>query len=181
MGDLTKAISKIKVLATDVDGVLTDSTILFGSDGVEYKRFSVEDGAGAAYSDLAGIPVVFISARFSVCTALRASEMKVSRCYQGSLDKLGQLSRLCKDLSVTEKEVAYIGDGLVDIPVMERVGVSFTVPDAQQMVKDAADHITTKPGGRGAFREVVDIILKEKGIFDMVYAKMQKEIYKSGA
>ena len=106
MGDLSKAISNIKVLATDVDGVLTDSTILFGSDGTEYKKFNVEDGAGAAYSNLAGIPVVFISARFSLCTALRASEMKVSRCYQGSLDKLGQLSKLCKDLSVKEKEIA---------------------------------------------------------------------------
>tara|TARA_Y100001934_G_C11890495_1_gene557465 strand:- start:72 stop:617 length:546 start_codon:yes stop_codon:yes gene_type:complete len=179
MGDLNKSISNIKVLATDVDGVLTDSTILFGSDGTEYKKFSVEDGAGAAYSNLAGIPVVFISARFSVCTAVRASEMNVARCYQGSLNKLEQLSKVCNDLSVTEKEIAYIGDGLVDIPVMEKVGVSFTVPNAHQMVKDVADHMTSRSGGEGAFREVVDFILKEKGIFEEVYAKMKKNIYKS--
>ena len=148
MGDLTKSISNIKVLATDVDGVLTDSTILFGSDGTEYKRFSVEDGAGAAYSNLAGIPIVFISARFSVCTVIRASEMNVSQCYQGSLDKLGQLSRLCKDLSVKEKEIAYIGDGLVDIHVLKRGNDASK--DTCQLRNVHPDTTTVQKGGTAA-------------------------------
>jgi len=174
-----KAIQNIKILISDVDGVLTDGTISLGSDGTEFKRFSVEDGAGAAYARLAEIPIALISGRFSVCTSRRASEMGIKHCYQGKLNKLDAYNELLDIYKVNDSEVAYIGDGLIDIPILSRVGLPCTVPDAHEKVLSVSNFVTTKRGGYGAFREVVEMILMGKGIYDKIYDKMHKQIYKA--
>lgn len=174
-----KKIKDIKLLVSDVDGVLTDGTIYTGSDGTEFKNFSVEDGAGAAYARVAGLPIALISGRFSLCTLLRSKEMGIEHCYQGKLNKLGSYQELKEIFSVSDHEVAYIGDGLIDIPLLERVGFPCTVPGAHERVASLCDYTTIKEGGHGALREVVELILTQKGVYDKIYEKMSKEIYKA--
>ncbi len=174
-----KAIQNIKIIISDVDGVLTDGTISLGSDGTEFKQFSVEDGAGAAYARLANIPIALISGRFSLCTSRRASEMGIKHCYQGKLNKLDSYKEILDIYNLSDKEVAYIGDGLIDIPILSKVGFPCTVPGAHEKVLSVADFVTTKKGGYGAFREVVELILHKQGIYDKIYDKMHKQIYKA--
>jgi len=174
-----KAIKNIKILISDVDGVLTDGTIILGSDGTEFKQFSVEDGAGAAYARLANIPIALISGRFSLCTSRRASEMGIKDYYQGKLNKLDAYNEILDKYKLSDKEVAYIGDGLIDVPILSKVGFPCTVPNAHEKVLSVSDYITVKRGGDGALREVVELILKKQGIYDKIYDKMHKQIYKA--
>ena len=114
---LSKKIFKdIKLIISDVDGILTDGTIYLGNDGTEFKKFNVEDGAGSAYARMAKIPIALISGRFSLCTLLRSKEMGIEHCYQGKLNKLDSYEELKKIYNVSDNEIAYIGDGLIDIP-----------------------------------------------------------------
>ena len=174
-----KQFEDIKLLISDVDGVLTDGTIHIGSDGTEFKQFSVEDGAGAAYAHMAGIPIALISGRFSLCTLIRSKEMGIEHCYQGKLNKLDSYEELKNIYNVSDNEIAYIGDGLIDIPILDKVGLPCTVPDAHSKVKELSCYITVSTGGRGAFREVVELILTNKGVYDEIYDKMRKETYKA--
>jgi 3-deoxy-D-manno-octulosonate 8-phosphate phosphatase (KDO 8-P phosphatase) len=174
-----KKIKDIKLLISDVDGVLTDGTIYIGSDGTEFKNFSVEDGAGAAYARMAGLPIALISGRFSLCTLLRSKEMGIEHCYQGKLNKIDSYEELKEIFNVSDNQIAYIGDGLIDIPLLKRVGFPCSVPGAHERVKSLCDHITSTQGGRGAFREVVELILTKKGVYGKVYKKMQSETYKA--
>tara|TARA_X000001036_G_scaffold226843_1_gene212165 strand:- start:4224 stop:4769 length:546 start_codon:yes stop_codon:yes gene_type:complete len=174
-----KQFEDIKLLISDVDGVLTDGTIHIGSDGTEFKQFSVEDGAGAAYARMAGIPIALISGRFSLCTLIRSKEMGIEHCYQGKLNKLDSYEELKNIYNVSDNEIAYIGDGLIDIPILDKVGLPCTVPDAHFKVKELSCYITVSTGGRGAFREVVELILTNKGVYDEIYDKMRKETYRA--
>ena len=174
-----KQFNDIKLLISDVDGVLTDGTIHIGSDGTEFKQFSVEDGAGAAYARMAGIPIALISGRFSLCTLIRSKEMGIEHCYQGKLNKLESYQELKEIYNVSDNEIAYIGDGLIDIPVLDKVGLPCTVPNAHAKVKELCCYITVSDGGRGAFREVVELILTNKGVYDETYDRMQKETYRA--
>jgi len=176
--NLKAKINQIKIIISDVDGILTDGTIFIG-DGIELKQFTVEDGAGAAFSRLAGIPVALISGRYSKATEIRAKDMKIEHCYQGSLDKLSPFSKICKFYKVKPHEVAYIGDGLIDIPVMEKVGIPVTVPHAHPLVKAVAIHETKLSGGKGVLREVVEWILHAQDRHGRVLEKMRKNIYKA--
>ena len=179
MGEnLNHKLKHIKLIVSDVDGILTDGTIFIG-EGVELKQFTVEDGAGAALARLAGIPVALISGRFSKATEIRAKEMKIEKCYQGSLDKLNPFNEICNHYNVSPFEVAYIGDGLIDIPVMEQVEVSITVPNAHPLVKEFATHETKRSGGEGVLLEAVEWILYAQNRHDDVIDKMRKEIYKA--
>ena len=172
-------INRIKLLIFDVDGVLTDGSIFISSSGEEYKRFSIEDGTGAAFARLAKLPLALISGRFSKATSIRAKELKINDCYQGSLNKLSDYYELCKKYNVNSQEVAYIGDSYIDIPVMKEVGLPITVPNANNMVKNIADYVTIKKGGEGVLLEVVELILFNQGRFDIIIKKMEKNIYKS--
>ena len=174
-----KQFEDIKLLISDVDGVLTDGTIHIGSDGTEFKQFSVEDGAGAAYARMAGIPIALISGRFSLRTLIRSKEMGIEHCYQGKLNKLDSYEELKNIYNVSDNEIAYIGDGLIDIPILDKVGLPCTVPDAHFKVKELSCYTTVSTGGRGAFREIVELILTNKGVYDEIYDKMQKETYKA--
>ena len=176
--EIDKRLKQVKLIISDVDGILTDGTILIG-DGIELKQFTVEDGAGAALSRMAGIPVALISGRYSKSTEIRAKEMKIEHCYQGSLDKLTPLGQICKFYGLVPSQVAYIGDGWIDIPVMEKVGVPITVPNAHPLVKEAATYETKKSGGEGVLMEVVEWILKGQGRYLQVLEEMRRCTYKA--
>ena len=158
--------------------MLTDGRIFISSNGEECKGFSVEDGAGSAYARLANLPLALISGRYSASTLVRSKEMGIEHCYQGNLNKLEAYSELLSIYKLSDKQVAYIGDGLIDIPIIERVGFGCSVPDAHEKVKRISDYITTKRGGYGAFREVVELILTHKGIYNKIHDKMHKTIYR---
>ena len=151
--------SRIKLLVSDVDGVMTDGKIQINSDNTESKFFNVEDGTAAALAKYAKLPIALISGRYSKCTEIRAKEIGIKHCYQDTLSKKKVLDSLLSIYSVNYQEVAYIGDSLVDIPVLEVVGLSITVPNAHNLVKEKAMHITTKSGGEGVLLEVVEEIL----------------------
>ena len=171
-----KKLSNIKIVVSDVDGILTDGTILV-SKNQEFKNFHVEDALATSLLQLADIPVSFISARISDATTARLDELKVKHYFQGYINKLSALDKIMEIYSVDYKDILYIGDGFVDIPVMEKVGVSVSVPNGHQEVKDLADFVTDKSGGQGVLVEVVKYILKSKGIYDSIFQKMRKDIY----
>lgn len=176
--ELTR-IKAVKAIFTDVDGVLTDGSIYLGADGHEMKRFTVEDGVGVALARQAGFYMALISGRESQATLTRARQLKIDEVYQGYLNKLEPFDLLLKKFSLLPEEVAYIGDGFVDMPVLERCGVPVSVPHAPPRVKDLAIYITTTAGGRGVFSEVVQWILNHQGRLEEVFAAMRTEIYKA--
>ena len=156
----------IKLLISDVDGVLTDGSIYIGNDGIEYKQFNVLDGAGVAFARQAGLKLAVISGRYSPATTARMKELGIDDCFQGELDKMRPYNEIIKKYRLDNKEVRFIGDDLIDVSVMEKVGLSIGVKDAHPYVKDIAHFSTAKSGGEGAFREAIEIILKAKGIYD---------------
>ena len=176
--ELTR-IKAVKAIFTDVDGVLTDGSIYLGADGHEMKRFTVEDGVGVALARQAGFYMALISGRESQATLTRARQLKIDEVYQGYLNKLEPFELLLKKFDLLPEEVAYIGDGFVDMPVLERCGVPVSVPHAPPRVKDLAIYITTSAGGRGVFSEVVQWILTHQGRLEEVFAVMRTEIYKA--
>jgi len=153
----------IKLLLLDVDGVMTDGRITYDNDGGELKSFDVKDGHGLKLLQRAGIEIGIITGRQSEVVARRAAELGIELVYQGVKDKLVPFNEILENLSISPEEVAYVGDDVVDLPVMRRVGFAVTVADAVEDVKPFADLITTRDGGRGAVREVCDFLLKKSG------------------
>ena len=173
---LLKKLSQIKIVISDVDGILTDGTISV-SKNQEFKTFHVEDALATSLLKLADIPVSFISARVSEATTTRLDELKIKHYFQGYINKVVALDKILGIYNFDYKDVLYIGDGFVDIPVMEKVLVSVSVPNAHPEVKDASDIVTNKSGGEGVLVEVAQNLLKAKGIYDKVFEKMRREIY----
>jgi 3-deoxy-D-manno-octulosonate 8-phosphate phosphatase (KDO 8-P phosphatase) len=155
--------ARVRLALFDVDGVLTDGSLYFTEDGHELKVFHAHDGHGLKMLDKAGITVAIISARESSAVTRRARELGISHLYQGVHDKIPAFERLCAELNVTPRECVYTGDDVVDLPIMLRCGLSVTVPNGHHTVKSAAHWITGAPGGRGAVREVCDLILYAQG------------------
>ena len=178
--DLLERIKRVKALFMDVDGILTDGSIYVGPDGTELKRFTLEDGVGTALARQARLPLALISGRNSEATTARARQMKIEDVYQGCMNKLEPLEMLLDKFGLGEHEVAYIGDGLIDLPVMERVGVPVSVPNAHPLVKNVAVYITERTGGQGVLREVVEWILAHQGRFDEVVAGLRAELHEAG-
>lgn len=158
--DLKERILKIKLLIMDVDGVLTDGRIVYGDHGDELKFFDVQDGFGLVMLRRAGIVTVVISANKSRVNQRRSKELHISKIYQNVKDKLKMFEKVAKKFKVSHEEVCYIGDDLIDAPVLARVGFAVAVPNAVEAVKEIVHYVTTRPGGRGAVREVSDLILK---------------------
>ncbi len=163
---LIKKLKQIAMLVNDVDGVLTDGGVYLFENGVEGKRFSVLDGAGCGLAQRGGLETAWVTARKSTLLEQRAKECKVTYVLQGRKQKLGALDLLLKKARLTAGQVAYIGDDLVDLPVMEKVGLAIAVPNAVAEVRQAAHYITAKAGGQGAVREVIEMILKTQGRWD---------------
>ena len=169
--DIIARAQKVKLLVIDIDGIMTDGRIIYSVYGDELKFFDVQDGFGISLLRHAGIPSVIITAKKSRIVKLRARDMKVARAYQGYIDKLVPFNDIFKRFKVSPEEICFMGDDLIDVPVLRRVGFAVTVPNAVDEAKSAAHHVTSKAGGRGAVREMCDLILKSQGKWDAVTAK----------
>lgn len=154
--------ANIKLLICDVDGVLTDGTLYYGSNGIEIKGFHVHDGLGLKQLMNAGIEVAVITKRCSEAVSRRLEELGVNNHYQGCDNKLTAYQALKDKLHLTDADVAYIGDDLPDLPVMEKVGLPIAVANATTPMKKIAAYTTELSGGQGAVREVCDHILEAR-------------------
>jgi len=159
--------NRIRLLALDVDGVLTDNGIFVGPvDGqpVELKRFDIQDGLGQVLMRTAGIPVVWVSGRHSEATTVRARELRIEEVLQvGGPEKLDAFGALLARRGIAWEDVAFVGDDLADLQVLRRVGLPVAVANAVEEVKAVAKYVTRAPGGHGAVREVVEVLLKARG------------------
>jgi len=158
-------LKQIKLLAMDVDGVLTDGSMIFGPTG-EIKVFNVLDGLGIRLALSVGLEIAWITGNVSDSVAQRARSLRVVELHQGQRLKSAALRSIAARKNLAMEEIAYIGDDLNDLPAMELAGFAFTVPNAVSEVQVAADFITQKPGGQGAVREVIEIILKSQNKWD---------------
>lgn len=156
-------LKQIKLLAMDVDGVLTDGTITIGSDGTEFKTFNLLDGHGIKMWRRAGLKTALISGRESTVTKQRAKEMEIDFVYQPCQKKLDCFEKLLSDSKLEPKNIAYIGDDVLDIPLVKRAGFGIAVANAVDELKSCAHYITSRTGGSGAVREVVEYILRNTG------------------
>lgn len=161
-------LAKIKLLLLDVDGVLTDGRIIYDNQGNELKAFDVKDGHGLKLLQRAGIEIGIITGRKSDLVARRAAELGISILYQGALRKLDPYLEILQDHGLSDEQIAYVGDDLIDLPILRRVGFSATVSDAHPDVLPLVDHVTQRPGGRGAVREICDLLLKGGGHWEQV-------------
>ncbi len=156
-------LKNIRLLALDVDGVLTDGTIRLDGAGGESKVFSVQDGSALKRASAAGVEIVWISGRTSPAVAARAKELGVTAVYQGVEEKTGVLDKILAGKGLSWKQAAAVGDDLNDLAVMRKCGWSAAPSQAHPAVAAAADYVTGTPGGGGAVREVVDLILEARG------------------
>lgn len=156
----------IEWLILDVDGVLTDGTVILRGDGTESKRFHLQDGHGIKLWMRGGGDVTLLSGRASMATQCRAEQLNIKHVFQDCKAKLPVLKEFLQQLQIPPERVAYVGDDLLDIPPVRHVGFGVAVANAVQELKDQADYITTKSGGQGAVREVVEFILKRAGKWD---------------
>ena len=157
------ALKRIKVVAMDVDGVLTDGRIIMDSNGVETKNFDVQDGFGIVFLKKCGIKTAIISARESGVVAHRAKDLKIDKVYVGVYPKIGAYEGMLEEFKVQDQEVCFIGDDVADVSVMRRCGVAVAVANAVFEVKQIADYVTVRRGGAGAVREVIELILQAQG------------------
>ncbi len=151
---------KIQWLVLDVDGVMTDGTVLLHPDGSESKRFNLQDGHGIKMFKRAGLEVALLSGRASAATQRRADQLQIEYVFEGCTVKLPVLEEFMHAQGITPEQVAYIGDDVLDLPVVRRVGFGVAVANAVNELKHYADYVTEKPGGGGAVREVIELILK---------------------
>ena len=160
---LTEKARKIEFLLLDVDGILTDGRIFIDGYGNELKTFHIHDGHGIVLLKKSGIGVGIISGRSSRSVEYRAKELNITEVYQGITDKVSVYKQIAGKYNLTDEQVAFMGDDLIDLPLLRIVGFSATAADAVREVREVVDMISDKMGGGGAVREVTDFILKAKG------------------
>lgn len=153
----------IKLVVFDVDGVLTDGGLWYGPDGEVMKRFDVKDGHAMVLARLTGLPVAILTARTSKIVETRATELKLAKVFQGRREKGPALLELCGELNVTPAETAYMGDDVNDLPAMAACGLTACPADAVDEVKAQVHFVSKHPGGRGAARELIELVLKQTG------------------
>jgi len=158
----------VRMVITDVDGVLTDGSLIYADDGSERKAFNVRDGAGIKYLLRSGIGVAFLSGRTCRAVGHRAKSLGVDVCVTGAKYKLPAYERILADAGLTDAEVCYIGDDLPDLPLVRRAGFGVAVADAVEEVRAEANYITQTPGGKGAVREVAEAILRAQNKWTQV-------------
>lgn len=163
MDQLAARAAKIELLLLDVDGVLTDGSIVYTGNRVEVKRFHVRDGSGLKFWHLAGKRSAIISGRSSAAVEFRAAELGISAVLQGRPEKLPAFEMLLRDTGFRADQVCAVGDDLPDLPILRRVGLGVAVADACPELRSSADYITATPGGHGAVREVIEWLLKLQG------------------
>lgn len=153
----------IKLLIFDVDGILTDGSLFYGNDGEEYKAFNSRDGHGIKMLRASGVEAAIITGRTSQVVAHRARNLGIARIVQGSEDKLASFRELIDELGLSPEQTAFMGDDVVDLPVMRRCGLAITVPEAPAEVSARAHLVTRAGGGRGAAREACEFLMRAQG------------------
>lgn len=161
--ELTARARAIKLIVFDVDGVLTDGGLYVGDDGQEYKAFHSRDGLGMKMLQSSGVELALITGRSSQVVTHRAKDLNIRHVYQGALDKLAAFQQLIETLALEAAQIAFMGDDVVDLPVLKRCGLALTVPEAPTIVHKHAHYVATRPGGHGAAREVCELIMLAQG------------------
>ena len=164
--EIAERARRVRLLLFDVDGVLTDGTILVHADGRESKQFDIRDGTGIVLAERGGLRVGLLSARHSAATAERASQLRIPIVRQGAVDKLETYRDIIASEGVTDDQVAYMGDDVLDLPVLARVGLSAAPADAMADVLPRVLWISTQRGGHGAAREMIELVLRAQGRWD---------------
>lgn len=167
--------AKIRLLLLDVDGVLTNGQIIYDGAGNELKMFNVRDGHGLKLVQRAGIQVGIITGRKSEVVSRRAAELGIEILFQGALNKLEPYQEILSQTGLSAEQIAYVGDDLIDLQVLQRVGFSATVSDADAAVRSRVDYVASLPGGYGAVREICDLLLKAGGHWEQVTARYFSE------
>ena len=161
-------LAQIKLLICDVDGVLTDGTLIYATNGEQSKNFSVLDGVGFHMINRLDINLktAWITGRECATTSHRAEKLKIDKVYNGVIRKIESYNELKKEYNIEDHEICFIGDDIIDMPLFEKVGLAVSVPNAPDYVSKHAHYITSKAGGHGAVREVIDLIISSRGNFD---------------
>lgn len=165
---------RIKVVAFDVDGVMTSGALTLGDDGLEYKSFHSLDGLGMKMLKATGVQMAIITARSSNVVSERAKNTGIAHVYQGAENKYEAFKQLIEDLGVSAEECAFMGDDVVDLPPMRRSGLAVTVPHAMPLVKQYAHYVTERQAGFGAVRELCELIMKAQGTYEAQIAQFLK-------
>ncbi|MDH4285079.1 MAG: HAD family hydrolase [Gallionellaceae bacterium] len=156
----------IRLIAFDIDGVMTDGGLYFSDSGEEFKRFNSLDGHGLKMLKASGVELSIITGRTSRCVELRARNLGITHLLQGVEDKRHAMQGLLAQLGVSPAAAAYMGDDVVDLPVMRYVGLALSVPNAPKIVQDRAHYVTQNSGGNGAVREVCELLMSAQGTLD---------------
>jgi 3-deoxy-D-manno-octulosonate 8-phosphate phosphatase (KDO 8-P phosphatase) len=168
---LTERCAAIRLLLTDVDGVLTDGGVVLDNQGVESKCFNIHDGLAVRLWQQAGGQAGIVTGRSSQVVKLRAAELEMDIVRQGVKEKLPEVQTIAASLKLRPEQIAYIGDDLPDVAPIRFAGLGVAVADAPEEVRAAADYVTSVPGGRGAVREVVELLLKNTGRWESTIRK----------
>lgn len=166
-------LADIRLLLLDVDGVMTDGGIIYDGNGLETKVFNVKDGHGIKMLQRHGIEVGIITGRTSLVVDIRARELGIDLVYQGALKKLESYHDVKRRTGFTDSQIAYMGDDVIDVPVMRRVIFAAAPVDGLLEARNAAHYVTSCAGGRGAVREICDLILKGRGFWDEIAARYE--------
>ncbi len=169
--ELDQRLKNIKLLILDVDGVMTDGGLTIGDDGQEYKTFHSHDGLGMKLLKASGVSLAIITGRTSNVVKKRAESTGVAHFYQGAEDKLEAFHDLMKTSGLQPEQCAFMGDDVVDLPPMLQCGLAIAVPDSPQLLLERVHYVTRKSGGRGAVREVCELIMQAQGTFDAQMAQ----------
>jgi 3-deoxy-D-manno-octulosonate 8-phosphate phosphatase (KDO 8-P phosphatase) len=162
--------ARVKVLILDVDGVLTDGSLTYGPEGEATKTFYVLDGLGIQLLQKTGVQTAIISARQSPIVVKRAADLGINHVYQGIHDKRVAFAKLLAATGVSVEQCGYIGDDVIDLPLLLKVGFAVTVPTGHPEVQHRAHYVTKAPGGRGAVREVCDLVMRAQGTYEQALA-----------
>lgn len=166
----TERASRVKLMIFDVDGVLTDGSLTYGADGEITKTFFVLDGLGIQLLQKTGVQTAIISARQSPIVVKRAADLGINHVYQGIHDKRVAFAKLLEATGATTEQCGYIGDDVIDLPLLMKVGFAVTVPSGHPEVQHRAHYVTKAPGGRGAVREVCDMVMRAQGTYEKALA-----------
>jgi 3-deoxy-D-manno-octulosonate 8-phosphate phosphatase (KDO 8-P phosphatase) len=164
-------LGRIKLLALDVDGVLTDDSIWFGSDDTELKRFNISDGFFMVLAMRAGLELAIVSGRYSAATDSRMKDLGVKHIFQGKKSKVEMITPLLKKLKLEFKQVAFVGNEILDIELAREAGLSIAVADASPRLKERVDYVTKASGGKGAVREILENYFEAIGLDPVEYIK----------